>query len=281
MKSVAKLWSRAVIRLAHSDLGYCRFCTKFNVSKMVRAALYICIACLFWAALELLAKTIPDENSPFQIVWFRYAFHLVFMLVVFGPSYRTNLVRTRSLKLQILRPILMIAMRIFFLLGVKAMPLQNVWAIFWLTPLMVMGLASFILKERVPFIYWIAACAGLSGIFAIFRPADILSTNWTIILPLGMAFCFSLYLVLTRMLHTERSATNLFYTGLVVFLPWSFGLPLFWQHLSMTAIMMMSAVAFFAFWSLFFLDAANKLSPVSKLAPFLYAQPAFLVFLGL
>jgi drug/metabolite transporter (DMT)-like permease len=155
------------------------------------------------------------------------------------------------------------------------MPQKNVWAIFWVAPLMAMGLSVLILKERIHWQYWLATIIGLAGIFAIYRPTVRLLTQWTIIFPLGMAFCFSLYLILTRRLRSESTVTNLFYTALVVFLPWSIGLPYFWQRLDIMAFVTMSAIGLLGFLTLYFLDKALGRAPASVLAPFLYSQPIF------
>jgi len=251
-----------------------------SVGDTSRAIVYMCLACLFWAALELFGGYIPSNYSALETVWVRYGVHLVFMLLVFGPSYRTKLLRTNSLKLQLFRPVLMIGMPLFFLLGVRFMPAQDVWAVFWVTPLMVMGLGRLFLNEHVALPNWIATAIGLGGIYAIFHPAVRFLMSWTIVLPLATAFCFSLYVVLTKMLHGERTLTNLFYTAFVVFLPWSFGLPHFWQTPTPTAMIAMSAVGLLGFATLYFLDKAQQRAATSALAPFLYAQPVFVVLLS-
>ena len=183
---------------------------------------FILLSTLLWAALELIGGVIPDNNKALLVVWVRYGSHLAFMLVVFGPRYRTDLVRTRALKLQLFRPVFMIGMPLFFLLGLRFMPVTNVWSAFWIAPFMTTILASILFKEQVSMWQWLTTLIGLLGAIAIYQPkAGFLS--WALIFPLGMAFCFSCYLVLTRALRTERTVTNVFYTGLIVFLPWSLG----------------------------------------------------------
>ena len=240
----------------------------------------LCLSCFFWTALELTAVFIPEGYNAFQTVWVRYGFHLLFMLIVFGPSQRTNLIRTRSLPLQLFRPVLMIGMPLFFLLGAHFLPQKNVWTIFWTVPLMVLVLAMFLLKERIALPYWLATIVGFVGVAAIFQPSLHLLLDWTVILPLAMAFCFSLYLILTRILQAESTVTNLFYTGLVVIVPWSIGLPFFWKTMNITALIAMSVIGFLGFWTLYFLDKAVERAPASVLAPFLYSQPVFSVFLS-
>ena len=254
--------------------------TSATTRNIMYGIVYMCLSCFFWAAIELTGFFIPEGYNALQTVWVRYGFHLVFMLIVFGPSQGINLVRTQVLKLQLFRPLLMIGMPVFFLLGISFMPHQNVWAIFWTAPIMVLVLATLILKERVTSSYWLLTTVGILGVLAIYQPRLQLLTNWTIIFPLAMAFCFSFYVILTRALRAESTVTNLFYTALIVFLPWSIGLPYFWQSMNIMALITMCLIGFLGFWALYFLDKAYELTPVSVLAPLLYSQPTFSVLLS-
>ena len=237
------------------------------------------LSTLLWTALELIGGVVPHNYQGLLVVWVRYASHLAFMLIVFGPRYRFDLVRTQALKLQLFRPVFMIGMPLFFLVGLRFMPVTNIWSAFWIAPFMTMILASILFKERVSMWQWLTTLIGLFGAIAIYQPkAGFL--NWTLIFPLGMGFCFSGYLVLTRALRTERTLTNLFYTALIVFLPWSLGFFYFWRPLNLSAFYAMTAIGILGFWSLYFLDKAFARAPVSVVTPFLFGQPIFTVILG-
>lgn len=237
------------------------------------------LAALFWAIMELTPGFVPHGFSALQLVWVRYGTHLIFMLAVFGPRYRMDLVRTHALKLQLFRPVFMIGMPLCFLIGLKFMPLANAWSIFWVAPFLTMALAAILLRERISILQWLATIVAIFGAIAIYQPNGGL-LHWTIIFPLGMAFCFSAYLILTRALREERRVTNLFYTALVVFLPWSLGLPRFWQSLDRTTLFAMAAIGILGFWSLYFLDKAYERATVSTVTPFLFAEPIFILIFG-
>ena len=83
---------------------------------------------------------------------------------------------------------------------------------------MSMLMALFLLGEHISVPCWVSAVIGLLGVFCILGPDKSL-LSWSIIFPFGMAFCYSLYVIMTRLLRTERTVTNLFYTAIVVFLP--------------------------------------------------------------
>ncbi len=206
----------------------------------------------------------------------RYGTHLIFMLIVFGPRYRMDLVRTHLLKLQLFRPLFMIGMPLCFLIGLKFMPFADVWLVFWIAPLMTLVFAAILLREQINIVQWLTMLVAIFGAVEIYHPQPGLF-HWTIIFPLGMAFCFSGYLILTRALREEQTVTNLFYTALVVFLPWSIGLPYFWQPLTRMAFYAMAAIGILGFLSLYFLDKAYESALVSTVTPFLFAEPIFIV----
>ena len=118
---------------------------------------------------------------------------------------------------------------------------------------------------------WLAGCAGFVGSWILLRP-QISSLGKSVVLPLGMAFCFALYLVLTRILRREGSLVNLFYTALGVFLFLSFSLPLFWQPPSWRSVLPMTAIGLLGWASLLGLDKALALMPAVWLALFAYTQ---------
>jgi len=250
--------------------------TSATLRQKLQGIGFVILSTLFWAIMELMGRVVPHSFKALQVVWVRYDTHLIFLLAVFGPRYRMNLVRTQMLKLQLFRPIFMIGMPLCFLIGLKFMPFANVWSVFWVTPFMTLVFAAVLLKEQINIIQWLTMVIAIFGAIAIYHP-QLGFFHWTIIFPLGMAFCFSGYLILTRALREERRVTNLFYTALVVVVPWSIGLPYFWQHLNRTAFYAMAAIGILGFWSLYFLDKAYECALVSTVTPFLFAEPIFIV----
>jgi drug/metabolite transporter (DMT)-like permease len=137
-----------------------------------------------------------------------------------------------------------------------------------------------LLGEYVGLTRWVGTLIGLAGIWMVLRPdASVLS--WKGLLPVGMAFCYSLYRIQTRMLRKERSLTNLFYTAIVVFIPWSLALPLFWEPLSGRSVLTMMLIGLLGFGTLLFLDKAYETAPAAVMAPFSYSQTIFVLILSI
>jgi len=237
------------------------------------------LSVFLWAVMEVIGGLVPSDHSAYQVVWMRYGAHLLFMLIAFGPRQRTRLVRTRRLGLQVSRALLMLGMPVTFILALNHLPIHDVWAAFWVAPLLALALSILLLRERIRPSQWIVALIGFAGALILLRP-DRAIVSGAIVWPLAMALCFSLYLVMTRMLREDGTLTNLFYTALCVFVPLSIGLPSFWRALAPRTAAMMIAIGLIGYGALYTLDKAIEAVPVSALAPFTYAQPIWVTLIG-
>ncbi len=243
-----------------------------GVASQYRAILLISAAALLWAAIEVIGALLPDSPSPYQVVWVRYAVHLSFLVVVFGPHYRSRLWRTTHIWRQLGRGLLMLGMPICFILSVQHFSVTGTWAVFWLTPLLVLGLAAILLHQRSGWLVWVATAAAYAGALILLRPHHELLSP-ALILPIGMALCFTLYLVASRLLRSEAILPSLFYTALAVFVPLSVRLPAFWRPLSWAGGLGMASIGLLGLLLIFCLDKALELAPLTVIAPFLLATP--------
>jgi drug/metabolite transporter (DMT)-like permease len=241
-----------------------------------RAILLIGVVTLLWAAIEVLGGLLPASMSLYQLVWMRYAIHVLILVVFFGVRARSGLWRTHRLLPQLGRGVLMLGMSVTFIVSVGHLAVFDTWAIFWLAPLLALAAAPWVLRERVPWATSLAAIAAYSGALILFRPqaAQLLPAA---VLPLGMALCFALYLLATRWLRDEPILPSLFYTGLGVVVPLSLFLPFFWQPLDWTSVLGLTAISVMGLLLLYCLDQALALAPLSLLAPFLLLTPVWAV----
>jgi len=238
-----------------------------------------CLSVFLWAVIEVIGGLVPPDHSAYQVVWMRYGTHLLFMLIAFGPRRKTQLVRTRRLGLQVSRALLMLGMPVAFILALNTLPIHDVWAAFWVAPLLALVLSIILLRERIRPSQWIVALIGFAGALILLQPDRAIIT-WATVWPLAMALCFSLYLVMTQMLHGESTLTNLLYTALCVFVPLSAGLSSFWRALAPRTAAMMIAIGLIGYCALYTLDKAIEAVPVSALTPFTYAQPIWVMLIG-
>ena len=229
-------------------------------------------AAFFWAVVEHLGGFIPKGYSAMQTVWSRYLVHLLFMLVVFAPRRRSNLVRTRCFGLQVSRALLMVGMPACFIWGVALLPVQVVWLISWSSVLQLLIWSDVLLRERVAPGLWIAAASGWVGIW-IMSGEVLPPVSWRYLAPIGMGFCFALYVVMTSRMQGESTQAKLFHTALWVFLVMSLVVPLQWKMPSPKVLLVYIGIGLTGYLGLFFLDKSIELAPVSLTAPLIYTVP--------
>ena len=122
---------------------------------------------------------------------------------------------------------------------------------------------------------------GLLGVLLIVRPGGALFTP-AILLPLGAAFCFGLYQLLTRRLSaTDHPATSNFLSALVGTLSVSVLLPWFWQTPTLVDGLLMATLGATAMTGHMLLTHAYRFGSAASLAPFTYVQIVTATLLGM
>ena len=236
-------------------------------SRVFQVALLVAASMLLWIPIESLGAR--AGVSPYQVVWTRYGTHLIAMLLVFGPRHGRGLVVTRRLRPMILRSLCMLGMPICFILAAARMPLSDLFGIFWISPLIAIGLSTFCLEGRPGLRPWIAGFCGAVGAI-LFTGVYKGQVTWGWPPALGMSGCFAAYVVLTYEVRQEPVLTRLFHSALWVFLSLSLVVPLIWRRPSLAGLASMVAIGLLGWVLLFSLDLALDLAPPSVVAPFLY-----------
>jgi len=236
------------------------------------------VVSVLWAAIEFMGSLLRGNPSMYQTVWVRYATHLAIMLVVLAPRHKTAMVRTGRLLPQLGRGLLMFGMPVCFIIGVRYLPVNDVWSVFWLSPLLAMVLGVLILRERPAWLAWLATGAAFAGVLVILQPTPAALAPASI-LPVGMALCFAMYLIASRLLCDEKIVTGLFYTALGALIPLSAGLPGFWAPLTARNLAVMAMIGLFGLLLLYGIEKALVAAPTELFAPFLLATPFWLSIL--
>lgn len=225
-----------------------------------------------WAVVEWLGHHLPNGYSPYQVVWTRYGVHLIAMLAIVHP--RATLWRTGRPGLQWLRSCCMIGMPVCFIRAVEYLPAAQVWAVFWIAPLITMAVAVRAFGERLDRWRWVAAVSALTGAWVLLKPGFAFSLRG-LVLAGAMAAFFSAYQILTRLLGPETMSSKLFYTAAGVFLALTPGLPGVWRTPDGIALCVMAAIGLVGLAVLYLLDRALEGVSVSGVAPFAYLQVLF------
>lgn len=246
-----------------------------------RGIMMIMAAVAMFAAMDTISKYLTRFYPVTTVVWARYAFHTLLVVLVLGPRLGLTLVRTERPGAQCVRGLLLAGASVFFVGALKYMPLAESSAISFLAPLLVTLLAVLVLKEKVELARWVAVAGGFVGVLTIIRPGSGIFA-WASLLPLGTAACFAWYQILTRRLAgLESPYVSIFYSGLVgtlllsIALPYSWALPQSALHLALFTV-----IGIIGGLSHLILIKAYDFAPASRLAPFSYTQLVWVTVAG-
>jgi drug/metabolite transporter (DMT)-like permease len=250
-----------------------------NVSVRTRAIFYMLLSAFCFALVELVGVRFLEGITLYQLVWGRYAVHIVFMIVVLGPRYKTTLVKTSNLKIQILRSLTMFMMPVSFLVAATQMPPHDIWSVYWLSPLIMLSLSTLVLHEPVGSVRWIAALIGFGGVLLIHRP-DMGLFSPAMVLAFLVGLAISLHLMFSRILRHDHPLTSLFHTALWVFAAITFLMPFVWRTPSLNDVLVTIFVGIFGLVTLFFLARSGEIAPLSTVASFSYTEAIWTLLLN-
>ena len=117
-----------------------------GVDRPLLAVSLLCAATLCFAIMAGFVKVLATDLSVPQIIWGRYFFHILLILVVFPSKITTILVSSRR-DLQILRGVLVLGATTCAFTALQYIPMANVVAIGFVGPLLVIGMAAVVLHE--------------------------------------------------------------------------------------------------------------------------------------
>ncbi len=227
-----------------------------------------------------LAKLLAGQYSVTQVVWARYAFAIPVILATARPAAWPGLLSCEHRSLQAVRGLLPVLANVTVIVGVSLMPLADATAISFASPLLVVALSVPLLGERVSVNSWVGVACGFAGVLLIARPGAG-TIAWAALFPLGTAFIFALYQILTRLVsRSDDPVVTLAWTvavGLVLTTP----LLAFWWHpvgATDWLLLVLSGLLFGG--GQYLLIRAFALAPAAVLAPFTYAQIVAAVVFG-
>lgn len=234
-----------------------------------------------FSVLDSIGKFLSQTYPVMLVVWARYVFHVLVMLVLLGPRMGRRLVQTRHPRFQVVRGVLLCLSTIVFFTGLSMMPLAEASSITQLGPVIATVMAIVWLKETPPRGVWWALAASFAGVLLIIRPGSAIFT-WAALLPLVTAFLFAGYNLLTRRLANEDdSLATLFIGGLVSAIVMTAIVPFFfrWPE-SMRDLALFVALGLVGAFGHLLLGRAFERATVTVLAPFTYLQIVAALTLG-
>lgn len=251
-----------------------------RANNHIKGMLFILAATFLFSCQDSVSKYLSGIYPVVVVVWARYMIHTTLMAAITLPKSGLRALRTRNLKLQVFRGIILISTSLLFTASLQFMPLAEATAIQFIAPLIVTILSAPVLQERVTTGQYIAAATGFIGTLFIVHPDGDFFTLATA-LPFCSATCFALYQLLTRKLSAvDTPTTSTFFAGLFGTLVMSALLPFYWVTPTLTDFWFMLALGTIAMTSHLLFSQAFRFAPPAMLAPFSYSQIIFSGLLG-
>jgi drug/metabolite transporter (DMT)-like permease len=237
------------------------------------------LATVLFVSLDTVAKHLTSHYPVEQVVWARFTFHIVFVVLLLGPR-GLGAVRSKRPGLQLIRSMFMLGANAFFFFALQSIALVTASAIVFVGPLIVTALSVPLLGERVGPRRWAAVVVGFIGAMVIIRPGpDVLQS--AAIFPLFAALSFSFYQITTRVLSRhDPPMTTLLYTAVVGTLASSAVVPFNWVAPDITGWALMALAGTFGALGQLCLIKALQVAPVSAVVPFNYTGLVWATLFG-
>lgn len=249
--------------------------------RVLRAILAIIASVACFSVLNALSKTLGQVYPVIEVIWARYAFAFILMLVLFLPRSGRDLFRWHNVPSQVVRGLLLFFSSYLYFNGLVYLPLATAASISLTSPLIVTALSSRFLGEPVGPRRWAAVLVGFGGALIVIRPirADF---DWHLLLIVGSTICSALYQLFSRRYgqaeRPDASATMATIVGTVAaapLLPFEWVTPtLGWHWALFVGLGVMAAVGHYL------LTIAYSQAPAAVVAPFNYVQLIGAAILG-
>jgi drug/metabolite transporter (DMT)-like permease len=181
----------------------------------LRAALWMTGAITSFSAMAIAVRELKGAHDTFEIMAVRSAVGLLIVLAAAFATGRLHEVSAQRLGGHVLRNAIHFTGQNLWILAVTLIPLAQVFALEFTTPIWVLLLSPFFLGERITPLRMFAAVLGFLGILVVARP-DVAGTN-TGGVNLGMAaaaasaVCFALTGITTKVLTRHEGTVSIMF----------------------------------------------------------------------
>lgn len=178
----------------------------------------LCLGVLVFAWQDWIIKEISDLYPVHEAIIIRCVVALPIMLALVRWQGRLRDLLSPRLRWLALRGLILVVSYTTYYLAFPAMPLAQVIALWFTTPLFVVALAGPLLGEKVGPQRWIATLVGFAGVLVMVRPFTA-AFDLAALLPVASALTYgTAQLMARRMGVTESAAVMSFYQNLMFFL---------------------------------------------------------------
>lgn len=250
-----------------------------HTDKPFRGIALVLLATIFLGTSDTTSKYLSATLPSIEIAWIRFFVFLLIMAPALLPGTRFYALPTRRAGLLLVRSTALMASAIFFISGLRYIPIAEASATSFVSPLFVTALSIVLLKESVGLRRWLATAVGLIGVLIVLRPGSS-AFHPAAMFSIVSAFAWAITLVLTRKMSGEPALTMMAYASIVGFVIMSALVPFVWVTPSWHDIFFGIVVGIASTTGQWIVVLAFRYANASVLAPFSYTQLLWVSFLG-
>ena len=190
--------------------------TQSNISPVpinttLRAALWMIGSIASFSAMSIAGRELGPRFDTFEIMMYRSAFGVLVVVILAFATGAWRQINTRNMGQQVIRNLAHFTGQNLWFYAVTVIPLAQVFALEFTSPIWVIVLSPLILGERLTMVRGIAAIMGFIGILIVARPS-IEGINAGVITAASSAIFFALTIMFTkRLTRTQTITCILFY----------------------------------------------------------------------
>ena len=249
------------------------------MSKNFKAIMLALIASFCAVLMSVFLKLAQEDSNVFTVGFLRFFFGLLLITPIIIQS-NFKIYNTINFKLHILRCIINVPMMIFGFAALTYIPLEQIKAIGFLSPILVVILSVIFLGERIYLIRTFSLILGFIGTLIILRPGFI-EINIGVYMVLASALLWSCVIIITKFMSKNDSAMTILtfqYTFVTLFtLPLAI---IYWNNPSFISLIYTILAAIVGTVLHLCINNAYKLSDLSIIQPVWFTQLVFASFLG-
>jgi drug/metabolite transporter (DMT)-like permease len=238
------------------------------------------VSTIFLGTSDVTAKYLSATLPSIEITWIRFLVFALIMTPAMMPGSPLYALQTNRLGLHLMRGAALFSSSLFFISGLRFLPIAEASATGFVAPLFVTALSIIFLGERVGLRRWIATAVGLIGVLIILRPGTG-AFHPAAFFPLISALAWACTLIMTRMMSgTERVITTMTYSSIAGFVILSALVPFVWVTPTWHDIAFGVLIGVASTAGQWIVVLAFRYADASVLAPFSYTQLLWVSVLG-
>ena len=235
---------------------------------------------VFLGASDVTAKYLSATLPSIEIAWIRFLVFALIMSPAMLPGSPLYGMQSNRPGLQLLRGAALLGSSLFFISGLRFLPIAEASATGFVAPLFVTALSIIFLGEKVGMRRWIATAVGLVGVLIILRPGTG-AFHPAAFFPLVSALAWACTLIMTRMMSgSDRAITTMTYSSIAGLCILSAMVPFVWVAPTWHDILFGILIGVASTAGQWIVVLAFRYADASVLAPFSYTQLLWVSILG-